>query len=350
MYQYSHMISGKIKSWLHLTIVAFVTVNCLGDGWFKWSWPGNPEPALQHVVSTAQTARVDAPTLFAVLENSASTVRIPFTLTDANNISIRAVLNDKEPVQLMFHTAVDSISLTKDAVGKLKTLKVDQSIDIESWGGRAAAGVSTGNRLQIAELAWKDQTIFVDELSGPETDGKFGPHLFAGKVIEINFDNRELVVHPSLPEFVSAEASTYRRLDFSLDHGSIFVAGELSVGDQRLGNQFMLHTGFGGTVLLDDEFVQKHKLVDRLKSISERELKDAFGNVLKTKKVQLGTLDFGGIQFENVTAEIFAGALGKQKVSVIGGGLIKRFNLVIDSQNKHLYLQPNKLFDLPFDD
>jgi uncharacterized protein YegJ (DUF2314 family) len=285
-------------------------------------------------------------------ENLESTVRIPFTLTDANNISIRAVLNDEEPVQLMFHTAVDAISLTKDAVEKLKTVKVGKSIDVESWGGRAAAGASTGNRLKIAELEWKDQTIFVDEFSGPETDGKFGPHLFADKVIEINFDNRELVIHPTLPEFVSAAAaaSTYRRLDFSLDHGSMYVAGELTVGDQKLTNQFMLHTGFGGTALLDDEFVQKNQLGDRLKTISERELKDAFGNVLKTKMVQLGTLDFGGIQFENVPVEIFDGALGKQKISVLGGSLIKRFNLVIDSQNHHLYLQPNKLFGLPYGD
>ncbi|MEQ1903417.1 MAG: hypothetical protein ABL888_04470 [Pirellulaceae bacterium] len=332
------MSLGKTKSWPRLSVITIVLLLCLVGGWFAWSQAGKPDPALQHSPS------------FEAPENLVSTLRIPFTLSDANNISIRAMLNDQEPVQLMFHTAVDSISLTKDAVEKLKTLKVGKSIDVESWGGRAAAGVSTGNRLQIAELDWKDQTIFVDEYSGPETDGKFGPHLFANKVIEINFDTRELVIHQKLPEFVSAATSTYRRLDFSLDHGSMYVAGELTVGDQKFSNQFMLHTGFGGTALLDDEFVQTHQLGDRLKTISERELKDAFGNDLKTKKVQLGTLDFGGIQFENVPVEIFDGALGKQKISVLGGSLIKRFNLVIDSQNHHLYLQPNKLFGLPYGD
>ncbi len=59
------------------------------------------------------------------------------------------------------------------------------------------------------DLEWNDKTIPIDEYSGPETDGKFGPNLFPDKVLEINFENRELVIYPTLPEFVSAATSTY---------------------------------------------------------------------------------------------------------------------------------------------
>ena len=46
-------------------------------------------------------------------------VNIPFRLTSSNNISVQAVLNDKDTVKLMFHTAANSVTLTEDAVKNL---------------------------------------------------------------------------------------------------------------------------------------------------------------------------------------------------------------------------------------
>ena len=277
-----------------------------------------------------------------------SAARIPFTLTESNNISVQVTINGTDKLPLMFHTAVDSISITRAAVEKIPSLKMNESVEVQSWGGRAQAGVSTGNRLQIGNLEWNEQTIFVDELSGPGTDGKFGPNLFAGKILEINFDHRELVIHTTLPTHVTETASSYQRLDFSVDHGAMSVVGELTVGDCKFANQFMIHSGFGGTVLLDDEFVSQYELASKLPTISERELKDAFGNVLKTKKVKLPSLGLGRIYFADVPIEIFDGALGKQKISVLGGDILKRFNLIIDAANQHLYLSPSSMYDIEF--
>ena len=223
------------------------------------------------------------------------------------------------------------------------------SVDVEAWGGKAASGVSTGNQLRIGTLAWDKLDIFIDEYSGQGTDGKFGPNLFAGKVMEINFERSELISHPTLPDFVLAPTSTYKRMEFLLQQGSMYLVGSLVIGDSKIQNKFMLHTGFGGTALLDDEFVQIHKLADRLETISQRDLKDAFGNTLKTRNVRLRSLDFDGIQFVDIPIEIFDGALGRQKISVIGGGLIKQMNLVIDPANNCLYLSPNRLFGMKSD-
>ncbi len=343
------MSLAKTKSRPKPPLIVMALLLCLGGGWFVWKQAGRS--GLNFTKSNSPVEKTTPKEILTTpmgVESISSAIHIPFTLTTANNISIRVVLNSSEPLQLMFHTAVDSISLTQDALKQLKSLRVDKAVDVESWGGKGAAGVSTGNCLRIEDLEWDGQTIFIDEFSGPETDGKFGPNLFGDKIIEINFDNRELVIHPTLPEFVSAANSTYRRLDFSLDHGSMYIVGELTVGDQPLTNQFMVHTGFGGTALLDDEFVQKHKLADRLETISERELKDAFGNIVKTKKVRLTSLELSGSQFADIPIEIFDGALGRQKSSVLGGDILRRFNLIIDPVKQHFYLSRNRLFEAPF--
>ena len=92
---------------------------------------------------------------------TAPTVTIPFTLTAAGNVSIRAALNGRDQVDLMFHTAVDSVSLTEAAIAKLMTFTSDGSIVVNSWGGSNQARHSSGNSLRIGALEFEDCGRFI---------------------------------------------------------------------------------------------------------------------------------------------------------------------------------------------
>ena len=52
---------------------------------------------------------------------------IPFTLTDYNNISIKTIVNQRDTLNLMFHSGVGSVYVTKEGLAKTKYLKVDKS-------------------------------------------------------------------------------------------------------------------------------------------------------------------------------------------------------------------------------
>jgi hypothetical protein len=61
---------------------------------------------------------------------------IPFQLTEYNNISIQAILNETDTVSLMFHTAANSVTLTEDATKKIKNNTFNSNIEgVKSWGG-----------------------------------------------------------------------------------------------------------------------------------------------------------------------------------------------------------------------
>ena len=272
-------------------------------------------------------------------------VRIPFTLTAADNLSIRATVNGTDSVELMFHTAVDSVSMTKEAIARLSRFTADESVEVQSWGGTTQARHSAGNTLAIGDQVWRDVAITEDDNSGPGTDGKFGPGLFAGKVVEIDFDARQLVIHSTLP----AIEPRFERLDLVRREGLLFVTGELGVGEGRYATEFLLHTGFGGTALLDEQFLRMHGLDDELETISESVLRDSYGNPVKTRKVRLASLRLGALTFSDVPVGLFEGWLGSQRVSVLGGGLLKRCNLIIDAENRHLYVAPSRLKDAPFE-
>jgi len=275
---------------------------------------------------------------------TAPTVTIPFTLTAAGNVSIRAVLNGHDQVDLMFHTAIDSVSLTEAAIAKLTTFASDGSIAVNSWGGSNQARHSRGNSLRIGALEWRDLEITESEHSGPGTDGKFGPNLFAGRVLELDFDAGELRLHTKLPPY----ATDWQRIELLQDRGSMSVEGELSAGELRARTGFLLHTGYAGNALLDELFVRDHGLESELVAAGETELRDSYGNPVRTRRVQLRGLQFGTLAFADVPAAIFDGKLGGQRTSVLGAGLLTRMNLIFDAERRYLYARPNQRAAAPW--
>lgn len=271
---------------------------------------------------------------------------IPFTLTQYNNLSISTILNEKDTVNLMYHTASSAVFLTKKAVTRLSanTIDLDKTTSLNSWGGESTARYSRNNTLRIGALSWDNITITEDEHSGRLTDGKFGNNLFQNKVIEIDYNNSLLIIHNSLPEI----KEDYEQLNLVFKRGSMYLEGSIKIGAKEYKNEFLIHSGFSGTLLLDDAFVKKHDIMAQLEQIGESELKDSFGNVLKTKKMLLPEVQFGETIFSAVPIGLFEGALGRQHISVFGGDMLKRFNLIFDLQQAHIYLKPNGLFHAAF--
>ena len=115
-----------------------------------------------------------------------------------------------------------------------------------------------------------------------------------------------------------------------------------------INNRFLIHSGHAGSLLFDDKFVADHKLGEQLKVIDTKELKDSYGNVLKVQKAILPRFTLGNTTLTNVPVGFFEGAIGRHKMSIIGGDLLKRFNIIIDAPRTFVYLQPNKLKKTPY--
>ena len=271
---------------------------------------------------------------------------IPFELTDHNNLSVQAVLNKVDTIDLMFHTAAHDLTVTTKAIEeKLKSIVFNRTDTVTSWGGDQTAKFSSDNTLKIGSLEWEDVSIWETRHSGPGTDGKFGPDRFENKVIEINFDRKEMLLHSSLPE----KAKQYNKFKLIVENGFLFLEGSSDIGGKAYSNRFLIHSGYGGTILYDDQFTLDSQIGSQLSIIDEKELKDSYGNVITTKKAMLPRFNIGDILFENMPVGFFEGAIGRQSMSVMGGNMLKRFNMIIDINRESIYLKPNTLYDSPFE-
>lgn len=270
---------------------------------------------------------------------------IPFILTDANNIIIQTVLNKVDTLNLMFHTAQGNVSLTEEAIAQIANKSFDKSEKAITWGGESTSRYSQGNYLKIKDFEWENITIWEDKNTGPNADGKFGPNLFQNKVIELNFDQNIMVIHSYLPEI----DEQYEKSELSFNRNLMFIETNYQIKNKHYKNPVLIHSGFGGTLLLDDNFVQKNNIGSQLETISESQLTDSYGNILKTKKAILPFFNLGKNSFTDMPISFFEGALGRQHMSVIGGNILKRFNVFFDLQNAYLYYKPSQLMDLPFE-
>lgn len=278
--------------------------------------------------------------------NSEKKYTIPFELTDYNNLSVQAVLNEKETVHLMFHTATNEVELTEDAVKKLKSIKFDGTVnDVKSWGGAEnESRFSKGNSIQIGAMKWENVLLWEDKNSGQYTDGKFGLNLFKNKAVEIDFEKKVIVVYSELPD----KAKKYDKLKIIHQNNSMFLEATSEINGAAYVNKFLIHSGYSGAVLFDDVFAVDNKLEEKLKITGEKELKDSFGHVLKTKKAMLPSFVIGNQKLTDVSVSFFSGTKLQQSMSVLGGDVLKRFNIIFDAKREYIYLKLNNLKDAAY--
>lgn len=261
---------------------------------------------------------------------------IPFTLTKQNNLVVRGVLNDTDPVDLMLHTAARDVTLTEAAVRKTTSLRFTDSVEVKAWGGGGSSRFAKGNQLRIGDLRRGDVTVRENKNSGEGTDGKFGLDFFEEPIVELDFDRSRIVAHQRLP----AKASQFARLALEDRDGELFVEGTCLVDGKSYSTRFLLHTGYSGGLLLDDTFAANSGVDGKIPITDESTLKDSFGHSIKVKKGTLPTFVLGGASLADVPTGFFTGGQGAQKMSVLGGEVLKRFNVILDVPNKGLYLQP----------
>lgn len=270
--------------------------------------------------------------------------RIPFQLTEYNNLRVSALLNRTDSLHLMFHTAESGLTLTDSAVKRLTGFRLNGADTANSWGGQGVSRYGKGNILQIGDLHWDSLLVWVDQNSGQHTDGKFGPDLFSGKVIVIDYDAMAITVRTDLP----AETSGWQKLKLQSEQGSMYIEATCEVNGVAVPNRFLIHSGYGGSLLLDDRFVADNHLDSLLKVVGVKELKDSYGHVIRTLKVLLPKFSIGDVALANVPAGFFEGKIGRQKKSVLGGDILKRYNWIIDAKREFIYMRPNHLQSSPY--
>ncbi len=268
---------------------------------------------------------------------------IPFILTPFNNIIVKTIINQSDTLNLMFHTAVTALSLTKEGLEKT-SLKMDGKSVVKSWGGATNAEYRNFNSIQIGELKWDSLRMTISDYSGQGSDGKFGYDLFKNKVLEINYDKNIMVAHHTLPKSLKG----YSKLPLAYISGSFFIKADVEVAKRTYKVPFMFHSGYGGSLILSNKFIEENGLEGKLDTVGVQLLKDSYGNTIKNIIARVPSIKVGKSNFNDLSIGLMAKGASQISSSIFGNDLLKRFNVVIDFPNDYIYLKSNGLMPSPF--
>jgi hypothetical protein len=264
-------------------------------------------------------------------QNETISDSIPFTINKQNTISIQAIFNEKDTLNLNFDTGTTELILTNEVLSN--KLKSTPKLYTNFYN------------LKIGNTNYSTK-VYDAELSGHGTDGRFGWDIFKGKIVELNYDLNFMIIHTVLPKnLISNNAFTKLKIEFFED--LFLIESEIKQNNITNKDIFLFDTGYQRTVMLDDDLLKQAEFpIKDMKIIKKTIMKGAQGNEIPVITSNLKLLKIGKYKLKNVPIQLTTThkPLKNKNIHILGNEVLKRFNLFLDFQNNFVYLYPNHLF------
>ena len=244
---------------------------------------------------------------------------IPFELTAYNAIKVRAVVNDKDTLNLHFDIGSFSIHTIK---------KLDKVY-----------------KLQMGTLVLNSPAIGHTNFTAHDMDGRFGWDLFEGKQVEIDYDKGLLIIHARSPRGLRG----YTRTPLQFIRSYVCIKGSFTKENKKYSGDFMLDTGSDQAVIVDSTWASRGDFPRDLRLLRTSVLKDPRGAQYMTRVVLAPKLRIDKYALDSVPTMVL-GSLNPthMELNLFGNDLLKRFNIILDLQHDYLYLKPNKLMGVRY--
>ena len=272
---------------------------------------------------------------------------IPFSIGADNRIYIEGKVNHSKPLKIIFDTGANSFAITSSLIGEQVAMKLDGTIVNNGTDGSSIKQTSSGNTVEVGNLVWENIKFTSIDYKNLDFDIVMGWTAFADKIVEINYDKKILVIHPSLKRI----SEGYSKIETMMIGGIPYIKGTISVNDKNHSGWFEYDTGANGCFYLSQKFTQTNKL-----NFSNLELKGTAissgsqgvkfkSNVYHLPKLRMGDLETYEIPIDVAEKD----PEGVEYTDILGNDLLKRFNAIIDFKNYEIYLKPNQLLHSNYD-
>lgn len=277
-------------------------------------------------------------------KNAIHSDTLSFEITDANNIIFSSVLDEKDTLDLYLDTGGTELVLKHSAIKERTSLLDGKNDNYQEVNYDPLEGVYA---LSLNQLSWDSLTIYPTSLLPEEADGHFGWNLFDGKVVELDYENKWMIVHDSLPKI----ASSYAKMDIEYINTLFCINTKLEVAGRKFSNRYLFDTGFQRAVVMDRELRIEDDFPTDLEVIKESRLRNSEGTEFVNQVVAVDKICFDTQCASKVPVQLLSTPNpARFKTHILGNELLKRFNTFMDFQNHHVYLKANNLMNEAYKD
>ena len=286
----------------------------------------------------AATARIDA---------AGGIARIPFELIN-NHIFVDATING-QPARLIVDTAGANI-LTPAAAAKFGVSGAGKGSAAGNGEERTDFAFAKVDDLRVG-AARMDHPVFyivdlgqLPDVEGVPLDGLVGYELFRRFGTTIDYARHEFTLTDAGKFTPPAGAGA---IAFDLDDHVPIVMATLGGLPARI----TVDTGSRSSLTLHSPFVRANNLVAAYHAAPESVTGWGIGGAVRGRMARLPTLQIGDQRIDGIAGELFTGDKGAfanpDIAANLGSGVLRRFTVAFDYENRKMYLAPNADFARP---
>jgi hypothetical protein len=262
---------------------------------------------------------------------------IPFKLGLDKKTYIKAAINNTKSYEFLFDLGTTSCIL-KESMSNDCKVNWNGSAEMGSVNGTQKVKSSNFNEVNIGKLVWDSVPFFSTKHTGWGYKGIIGNSVLQEKIIELNYDSKNIIFRTTLPEI----GNDYFKVEMQIRDGVPYIPITIDNGKTKAANWFMFDNGYDNCLLVDNQFAKYNNLYGSMKVLGHRS-NEMNG---KTETVLAQTLFIGEFALNNVPIDLQNPTdENPYDRAIMGNDVLKRFNEIIDYQNNVMYLKPNTLLN-----
>lgn len=283
-------------------------------------------------------------------------LELPFEMVE-DHLVIKLYINDQQPASFIFDTGAGMTVFDTHEAQQLGLQPSTQST-INGFSSSAAYDIVKGQSLTFSPTVRLNNVPFVltdlsrlESAIGCQFQGIIGYDLLRKYVVSLDYTAQKLRLHRKIKQ---VDHTGYRAIPFRMYNNISIPQLEVSIqlpnGEQFSGLVF-LDTGAGLTLSVNNPFAQKQRIRQKATQLYRTDGEDLNGQSA-SEQLRIASLQLDTFVLEELPISLNQSDGGVSSMpsylGILGATVLKRFDLILDYQNKTLYLRPNAHFQKPF--
>lgn len=284
-------------------------------------------------------------------------ITIPFTFVDnliiipveINNTKLNMLLDSgSEPSLIFSFPENDTIPLYNTKKIKISGLGNEEMAE-GIFSDKNTANVSGYINKEFELLVILDENLNFSSRIGIPVNGILGYSFFKNNIIEIDYQKKKVTIFKDRKILEKRKTKSFTSLPISVVNDRAYLNVTTKLDDKTFDLKLLVDTG-----LADGLWLFENGTVKANKNYFEDVLGEGIGGTVFGKKSRLDEIQFSKFKFKSPlvsypdTASYRQLRLIKDRNGSLGGGILKRFTLLMDYKGGKLFLKKNSHFDDPF--
>lgn len=294
-----------------------------------------------------------------VFDKDVRKVQIPFTLI--NNLIVIPIKVNGVTLNFLLDSGVEETILFGLEDNPDLNFYNSQKISLRGLGSEDnIEGLKTTNNiLELDGLRAKEQLIYVvldpyfnlSKQIGIPVNGIIGYHFFKDNLIDIEYAREKIIVYQNNIKNTKKVQRKFYRVPITIEEFKPYLMGFTEIDTIKVSTKMLLDVGNSDSVWLFQDLSEYIKVP--IKNFDDY-LGKGFSGDIEGKRAKIKSFSFDKFIFKSPivgfpdSTSIKSVRMVKDRIGSVGGGILKRFSVVFDYKNEHLYLKKNSRYNEPF--